>query len=198
VLSRLRTDDLLDVDAIAISHFHLDHWGDLVPWVWMTKHLDSSRARPSLWVPPSGRKELERFAGVWGHAGMFDEAFDVHNYRSHAPFAAAGFELTAYPMAHYDVEAFGLRVSDPAGRVLAYSGDSGPCEGLAELAADADLFLCEATLYEGSADASPRGHLSAEEALALGNGRTVLTHRPSELGTPAGAERAVDGAVFEV
>ena len=22
------------LDAIAITHFHLDHWGDLVPWVW--------------------------------------------------------------------------------------------------------------------------------------------------------------------
>ena len=36
VLSRLREADegWPRVDAIAITHFHLDHWGDIVPWVW--------------------------------------------------------------------------------------------------------------------------------------------------------------------
>ena len=34
VLARLRArhDGWPQVDAIAITHFHLDHWGDLVPW----------------------------------------------------------------------------------------------------------------------------------------------------------------------
>src|SRR4029450_13005868 len=38
VLPRLRELDSANgwprVDAIVVSHFHLDHWGDLVPWVW--------------------------------------------------------------------------------------------------------------------------------------------------------------------
>ena len=35
VLSRLRqAEGWPRIDAIAITHFHLDHWGDLVPWVW--------------------------------------------------------------------------------------------------------------------------------------------------------------------
>ena len=37
VLPRLRErEPWPHVDAIAITHFHLDHWGDLVPWVWGT------------------------------------------------------------------------------------------------------------------------------------------------------------------
>ena len=34
VLARLRNGNggWPNVDAIAITHFHLDHWGDLVPW----------------------------------------------------------------------------------------------------------------------------------------------------------------------
>jgi ribonuclease BN (tRNA processing enzyme) len=199
VLARLRTDGLLDVDAILISHFHLDHWGDLVPWVWMPKHLDGGRRRrPVLWLPPSGSRDLEHFAVGWGHAGMFEEAFRVREYRSGVPFTTAGFGVTAIPVDHYGIEAFGFRVRDPAGRVLAYSGDSAPCEELYALAKDADLFLCEATLAEGADDPVPRGHLSADEALALGNARTLLTHRPAELPTPSGVERAVDGLVLEV
>ena len=40
VLGRLREHAKWpDIDAIAITHFHLDHWGDLVPWVWGTFYL---------------------------------------------------------------------------------------------------------------------------------------------------------------
>ena len=35
VLARLREREAWpQVDAIAITHFHVDHWGDIVPWVW--------------------------------------------------------------------------------------------------------------------------------------------------------------------
>ncbi|HVH52379.1 MAG TPA: MBL fold metallo-hydrolase, partial [Gaiellaceae bacterium] len=34
VLSRLRErESWPNVDAVVITHFHLDHWGDLVPWI---------------------------------------------------------------------------------------------------------------------------------------------------------------------
>ena len=67
---------------------------------------------------------------------------------------------------------------------------------------DADLLVCEATLEIGSADGEPRGHLSAEEALdayaASGARNLLLTHRPSELPTPAGVALAFDGMEVEV
>ena len=87
-------------------------------------------------------------------------------------------------------------------RTLAYSGDSAPSERLVELARDADLFVCEATLGAGSLDDEPRGHLSAEEALdafaASGARRLLLTHRPDELKRPDGVELAHDGLAVDV
>src|SRR4029079_7145448 len=80
-------------------------------------------------------------------------------------------------------------------RTLAYSADSAPCDGLVELARDADLFLCEATLAQPAAGI--RGHLTADEALeahtASGARRFVVIHRPDELPLPDGVERAYDG-----
>src|ERR1044072_3883312 len=35
VLARLRERGHLAIDAIAITHFHLDHWVDLVPCAWL-------------------------------------------------------------------------------------------------------------------------------------------------------------------
>src|SRR5215813_3212845 len=63
VLPRLRDmHDWPDLESIVITHFHLDHWGDLVPWVWGAFYLRSNGAglnHPDLWVHPGGRAHLE-------------------------------------------------------------------------------------------------------------------------------------------
>ena len=82
--------------------------------------------------------------------------------------------------------------------MLAYSGDSAPTQELADLAHGADLFLVEATLASGDSDGVPRGHLSAEEALAAADGPVLLTHRPAELPAPEGVSVAHDGLVVDI
>jgi ribonuclease BN (tRNA processing enzyme) len=205
VLARLRERDGWPApDAIVITHFHLDHWGDLVPWVWgasyLTKRQEPPR-RPELWVPPRGGGVLEQFGSLLGHADMFARTFALHEYAPGEPFPAAGFEFTALRVPHYEVEAYALRASDGS-RTLAYSGDSAPSSALVAIARDADLFLCEATLAAGDLDGEPRGHLSADEALEAhehaGAKRLLLTHRPEELPVGAGIELAHDGMVCEL
>jgi len=198
VLSELRRRELYPVDAIAITHLHLDHWGDLVPWVWLERS-GLVKPRPAeLWLPPGAAAELVDFGARFGYGAMFDDTFSVHEYEAQTPFAVAGFEVTAHPVEHFGMSAFGFLVRDRDGRTLAYSGDSAPCPALAELADGADLFLCEATLATPAADSNPRGHLAADEALAIPAPRRLLTHRPVELGLPAGAELVVPGATVEV
>ena len=114
---------------------------------------------------------------------------------------AAGLEVLPVRLPHYRLETYGFRVTN-GGATLAYTGDTGPSERIAELARDVDLFVCEATLETGEADGQPRGHLSAEEALesyaASGARNLLLTHRPSELPTPEGIVLAYDGMELEV
>ena len=205
VLPRLREQEgWPHVDAIVITHFHLDHWGDLVPWAFGAMYGPGSKVpRPTLYVPPDGEAELAEFADKLGVEGMFAAAFDVREYVEDEPFEAAGLEVTAIRVPHYLLRTHALRVTDGE-RTLAYSGDSAPSPKLAEVARDADLFLCEATLRE-SREGSPdglRGHLSAEEAIdafrASGARRLVIIHRPEELPLAEDIERAADGDVFEV
>jgi ribonuclease BN (tRNA processing enzyme) len=67
------------------------------------------------------------------------------------------------------------------GRVLVYSGDTGPSDALIGLAHGADLLLCEASYIEGG-DNPPALHLTGKEAgehaTKAGVGRLVLTHVP--------------------
>src|SRR5919206_1180147 len=62
VLPRLReAEGWPRIEAIAITHFHLDHWGDLVPWVWGLQFGPAAgTVPPELWVPPSGKETLAR------------------------------------------------------------------------------------------------------------------------------------------
>jgi ribonuclease BN (tRNA processing enzyme) len=205
VLGRLRVrSGWPDVAAVVVTHFHLDHWGDLVPWVWGALHLRGRGAeltRPELWVPPGGGRQLERFGELLGFPDMFERVFDVHEYAPRSPFAVAGLTFTAARVPHYMLEAYALRVSDN-GRSLAYSGDCGPGGELIELARDADLFVCEATLESGDMDGQPRGHLSLDEAVESfersGARRLLLTHRPNELPVAGSVELAHEGLVCEL
>jgi ribonuclease BN (tRNA processing enzyme) len=199
VLGRLREAGILAaIDAVAITHFHLDHWGDLVPWAWLAAYGTEPLDPPDLWLPPDGVGQLETFASLWGNARMFERAFTLREFEPATPFDAAGFEVDARPVRHYELRAFGFRVRDGDGRVLAYSGDAGPGEELAELARGADLFLCEATLADEHGERDPRGHLAADEAIAAADGSVLLTHRPVELPPPDDVPLAHDGLVVDV
>ena len=204
VLARLRSmnGSWPEVDAIAVTHWHLDHWGDLVPWVWGTMAGPGQDVAPAeLWLPPGGEARLRDFGSRLGWEEMWELAFTLHEYRENEQFETAGVGVTPVQLVHYTLDTFGFRVSDGE-RTLAYSGDSGPSERLVDLARDADLFLCEATLEHGELDGEPRGHLATEEALAAfhasGAKRLLLTHRPKELPLRDGLEQAYDGLEVEL
>jgi len=203
VLANLRErENWPAVNAIAVTHWHLDHWGDLVPWVWgATLGPGQETDQAQLWVPPDGRELLSTIGGRLGRPEMFEDAFELHEYDDGETFEAAGFEITPHRVLHYDLLAFGFRAS-ANGTVVGYSGDSGPSASLAELARDADLFVCEATLLRPNPEGGKRGHLSAEEAQeafeASGAKRLLLTHRPFERPLDDAFELAHDGLQIEV
>ena len=204
VLARLRqlNGGWPDVDGVVVTHWHLDHWGDLVPWVWgSTLGPGQDTRKPELWVPPEGRELLCSIGGRLGQPEMFEEAFRLHEYTGGEPFTAAGFEVTAHRVLHYQLLAFGFRAS-ANGTVVGYSGDSGPSDGLTEIAREADLFVCEATLLAPNPEGGTRGHLSAQEAIAAFEAaeakRLLLTHRPFERPLEEAFELAHDGLEIEL
>jgi ribonuclease BN (tRNA processing enzyme) len=203
VLAKLRElEDWPHVDAICLTHFHLDHWGDVVPWVWALWFGPASeQPRPQLWVPPGGETLLREIGERLGTPEMFEKAFTVQEYEEEKEFETAGFLITPRRVLHYDLLAFGFRVSSN-GKTIAYSGDSGPSDQLEELARDADLFLCEATLLEPNPEGGTRGHLAADEAKAAfeaaGAKRLLLTHRPKERPLAPEFEQVHDGQEIEV
>jgi len=204
VLGRLRESEMWpEVDAIAITHFPLDRWGDLVPWVWGSFYLATNGPvpKPALWVQPGGTAFLTALGERLGFPDMFERTFHLDEYGPDTPFEVGKLTVTATRVPHYTLQTYAFRVESDS-HALAYSGDSAPSQELVEAARDADLFVCEATLLRGELDGQPRGHLSLEEAIeayeASGAKRLLVTHRPCELPAPEGYELAYDGLELDV
>ncbi|MGB6275114.1 MAG: MBL fold metallo-hydrolase, partial [Rhodococcus sp. (in: high G+C Gram-positive bacteria)] len=78
-------------------------------------------------------------------------------------------------------ESYGMRVTTAEGRTFAYSGDTGMCQAVRDLAHGADMFLCEAS-WTDSPERPEGVHLSGTEAGRIareaGVGELLLTHIP--------------------
>lgn len=173
-LQRFR--DVLAVDAICISHLHPDHCLDLTVYWIARSYCPHGRApRIPVYGPDGTAEHMAKAYELVPNPDM-GEAFEFRKYPAD-PFEVGPFQVSTYLMNH-PIEAYGLRI-EHGGRVLAYSGDSGPCDALVELARDADLFLCEAAFPEHREN-PPNMHLTGREAgehaAKAGAGRLVLTH----------------------
>jgi ribonuclease BN (tRNA processing enzyme) len=184
-----------EIDAVALSHLHADHFIDMCS-LWVARNWSSEGTLPRL--PVYGPAEAARRVSV---ASDDPDVSGVYDFVALAPGSRqiGPFTVTVAHVAH-PVETFAYRF-EYGGRALVYSGDTGPCPALTELARSADVLLCEAGFPE-LPDLPPDLHLcgsqAGQHAAAAGAGRLVLTHlNPDEDPAPnlAGAQDAFPGPV---
>jgi ribonuclease BN (tRNA processing enzyme) len=181
LLRRSHPDEL---DAVVVSHMHADHMLDLVTLRYVYPWRDRPRdERLRVILPPGSGDQLLDLARGVGSSKHFESCFRLseHDGASSLPFG--GLSLTPVRTQHY-IPCWGFR-AEADGRRLAYTADTAPSPGLADLADGAHLLLSEATLRsldEDAAPPDPRGHLTpaeaGEAAREAGAGRLLLTHLP--------------------
>lgn len=167
---------MYDIDAVCLSHLHADHCLDLCSYsVARTYPPGGARPRIPVYGPAGTQQRMDQAFGLHeprGMAGAFDFVTLTPGTRQVGPL-----RMTLATMNH-PVETFGFRI-EHAGRVIAYSADTGPTEALAELARGADLLLCEASFLDGPGlpeDVHLTARQAGEYAAAGGVGHLVLTH----------------------
>lgn len=181
----LRLVDPRTLDAIVIGHMHADHYLDLAGLRYLFPWGERAVRRLPVHLPPGGGARLEALArAISERSGFFEDAFEIAEYDEGRTLTLGHLRVRPFGSRHY-VPAWGMEISDREGHRVVYAGDTGPSEHLEAVAAGADLLICEATLRDTSEDDPARGHLTAEEALAIaGRARTprlILTHYPSVL-----------------
>jgi ribonuclease BN (tRNA processing enzyme) len=203
-----RYADPFAVDAVFISHLHADHCLDLCGYhVLRRYHPQGAQPRIPVWGPVGTAQRMAQAYGLPEAVGMNDEfAFYEHDER----VRLGPFVVESVPVNH-PIPTVGFRVTAD-GRSLAYSGDTGPCDGLDRLADGVDLLLAEAAFQSGE-DNPPDLHLTGADggrAAARGRvGRLVVTHVPAWYDSAVALaeakaefdgriDLAVEGAVYEV
>jgi ribonuclease BN (tRNA processing enzyme) len=172
-----RYADPASIDAVFFSHLHPDHCLDLCGYYVMRKYHPGGALPPiPVWGPAGVAERMSRAYDLPEQHGMTAE-FDFHEYGG--PVTVGPFEIEQVRVAH-PVPAYGLRVS-AHGRTLAYTGDTGPCPALDDLAAGASLLLAESSFRHGEENPDDL-HLTGREAgeVAARNAvpRLVITHVP--------------------
>ena len=184
-----RYASLHEIDAVCVSHLHADHCLDLCDYsVARRFHPHGPMPPVPVYAPPGAALRLSLALGADPAQDARQDAYhnitDAFSFTTITPgvMEIGPLRITATRMNH-PVETFGFRL-EHRGRSLAYSADTGPTGALPELAAGADVLLCEASFLE-PADAGTKPlpadlHLTARQAGTCaeqaGVGQLVLTH----------------------
>lgn len=173
--------DWANLDAVWISHFHLDHAGGLAPFLFGTKYAPDTRGRtkPLRIFGPKGLRKL---------LDAFDRANDYELFKQ--PFPVEMIEVE--PLEKFEIlpgatavaastphteESCAIHIRDEKGSSLVFTSDTGFSKKIAAFARRADLFVLECSFVKNK---PVEKHLELAEAVFLirraGPKRALLVH----------------------
>ena len=181
VVHRMAERDLdwFGVTHVALTHFHIDHHGDLptLLFAWRYARVERRTAPIEILGPPGTAALLERLAAAYGPWVTAPEYPVV--IREVAPgervTLGSAVVLEARKVPHTE-ESVAYSISHGARRIV-YTGDTGVDPTLGDWAAGCDVLLCECSLPDAMAIPS---HLTPRQcgalAAAAAPGLLALTH----------------------
>jgi ribonuclease BN (tRNA processing enzyme) len=163
-----------DVDTVFITHGHPDHCADLNPL--LRARVLSEAALPPLpvYALPGA---LDAVLAL-DRPGMLADGYVLHELNPGGSLDIGPFGVRTRLLPHSRPNA-GVRLA-AGGHALAYTGDTGPDDGVVDLARGADLLLAEASFADQVPEDLRRtlssAHLQGRQAAEAGAGRLLLTH----------------------
>jgi ribonuclease BN (tRNA processing enzyme) len=193
-----------EIDTIVVSHFHGDHFGGIPLFLLGALYEDGRRRPLEIAGPPDVEARVRALSDAMGHGIDEREWSFPLRFRELAPGShhqVGPASISSFETRHQlEAHPHGYRI-DLGSRTVVYSGDTGWFDALPRLAAGADLFVCECTLYDEQLDF----HLSLQQLTEHRDrfdvGSLVLTHLGSAMADRRGQcelETADDGLIVKL
>jgi ribonuclease BN (tRNA processing enzyme) len=167
-----------DVDALFISHAHPDHFVDIYPFFYSMFWRPDRKQQVPVYGPKMAHERMSRLLTPRDGQDDFNALLPWSDFKAGQTIEVGPLRLTAFESAHSCTNVC-LRI-EADGKTLTYTGDTGPHPALEKAAADADLFLCEASWLESERSIPEPIHLRSREAGEIasraGAKHLVLTH----------------------
>jgi ribonuclease BN (tRNA processing enzyme) len=173
--------DWPNLDAVWMSHFHLDHLGGLAPFLFGIRHAPQAQERrqPLNIFGGHGLEKLFRAIDEAGNFKLFKQKFPVQ-FCEVEP--GASFQILPNLQARtlktpHTGESLALRLEDERGVSIVYTSDTGYAEDLCAFAEGTHLLLMECSFVR---DKPVSTHLELSEAMQIaaraGPQKVLLTH----------------------
>jgi len=157
-----------ELDAIWVSHFHIDHCGGLTPFLGGVRHSAAMKKRTKLLkiFGPAGLRDLiKKISDVYDYK-LFDQPFplEIIEVEPLEEFEIVK-DVSAVSMKtpHTD-ESLAIHLRDSSDTTIVYTADTGFTETLATFARGVDLLLIEASFPY---DKPVQKHLELAEAMFI-------------------------------
>jgi ribonuclease BN (tRNA processing enzyme) len=165
--------DLERLDAVVLSHYHWDHIADIGCLQYASRVLmDLGKRDQPLHI--YGHTEDDYFNRL-----TYLSYCEARSYTTDSRLKLADLSFTFSRNVHPD-PCFSMRIEEN-GKVLVYIADTEWTDNLVKIAQDADLLVCESSLYDEYIGRIP-GHLTSGEAGAVAGAgsvkKLVLNHLP--------------------
>ncbi|MGD0749195.1 MAG: ribonuclease Z [Acidimicrobiales bacterium] len=178
-----------DMEVVVISHFHADH---CFGWPFLLQAMAEAGGGRTLHVvgPPGLERHLANMmdaGAVRSVLHMAQERLDLRFTEVDGSWQQVGpLRLRAVEVVHVPyLRCFGYLFDRPGG-VIAYSGDTTPCDGLTELARESDALVVECNGRHLPPGATPT-HMDEDSVRDLRAAhpdlRIVLTHLGEQVDT---------------
>jgi len=160
--------DWVNLDAIWISHFHLDHLGGLAPFLFGTRAAPQTqqRRKPLRMFGGRGLKKIIETIDQSNDYRLFKQPFPVEfiEVEPDREFEILpGLKATTISTPHTK-ESLAIRLIDRDGTVMVYTSDTGYSDELIEFARGATVLLMECSFAKNKPVAT---HLELAEAMQI-------------------------------
>jgi len=165
--------NVMDIDAVIISHYHSDHIADIgvLQYAWLTQ---------------SYLTKSEKILPIYGHMDDENNFLKLTHdftegipYNPNATLKIGPFTISFLKTKH-SVPCYGMRISDGYNSIV-YTADTSYQEDWIEFSKHADLLITDCNFYANQ-DGSQAGHMTSEEGGKIAEAAQVkellLSHLP--------------------